>query len=233
MKAGLVVSGETETVSHNFYWVFIHESMQKYIIIHDKELGDADSIRWDLYEEGFDVLWDSALSRKEAVRYIEQLYPEYTKFETMPVPVTFRDACHFINKHHRHHVAPQGMKFVVAISNGQKLIGVLTAGRPVSRHRDNGLTLEVTRLCVLRAYKNSCSKLYASASRIARELGYHTLITYTLEEEAGISLRASGFRLMNINQGGSWNGMNRSRIDKNPVGRKKFWLLPIHCTQTY
>jgi L-amino acid N-acyltransferase YncA len=228
IKAGLNVSGVTETTSHQFYWIFIHELLQKFIIIHDKDLGDADSIRWDLHDEGFEVLWDSALSRKEAVRYIEQHYPEYTKFETMPTPVTFRDACLFINKHHRHHVAPQGMKFVVAISNGQKIIGVLTAGRPVSRHRDNGLTLEVTRLCVLRAYKNTCSKLYAAAGRIARELGYHSLITYTLEEEAGTSLLATGFRLMNINQGGSWNGPNRLRNDKHPVGRKKFWLLPIH-----
>ncbi|MFX3639866.1 MAG: XF1762 family protein [Candidatus Pristimantibacillus sp.] len=210
-----------------FYWIFIHDSLQKYIVLQDEELGDRNTIRWDLYDEGFELLWDSANSRKEAVQYMQQYYPAYTKFSTITVPVSFREACTFVNEHHRHHVAPQGMKFSIALSNGQKLIGVLIAGRPVSRHRDNGRTLEVTRLCVNRAYKHTCSQLYATARRIARELGYQQIITYTLEEESGASLRAAGFQLTGINQGGSWDCSSRKRSDKHPIGRKRCWSLTL------
>jgi hypothetical protein len=204
--------------------VFIHESLGKYTIYSDDELCGR---RWDLHDEGFELLWDSARSRRQAVRYMEEFYPEYTKFETFPVPVSFRQACDFINDHHRHHMAPQGMKFALGISNGQELVGVLTAGRPVSRHRDDGLTLEVTRLCVKHAYLHSCSKLYSAARRVAREMGYHSLITYTLDEESGASVRAAGFFLMGNSPGGSWSSSARSRVDKHPIGLKKFWMLPL------
>lgn len=210
-----------------WYWVFVNERLGVYAVYSDEELGAADSIRWDLLDEGFHVLWDSAGSRREAVRYMEQFYPQYRRFKTIPTPVAFREACEFINKHHRHHLAPQGMKFALGISNGEKLVGVLTAGRPVSRLRDNGYVLEVTRLCVLRSYIHSCSKLYASAKRIAKEMGYRALITYTLEEEPGASLRAAGFRLLKVSGGGSWNTAKRPRVDKHPIGRKKVWILTI------
>jgi hypothetical protein len=216
-----------QVIEPGWFWVFVNERLSVYTVHSDAELGAADSIRWDLLEEGFDVLWDSARSRREAVRYMEQFYPQYTRFETIPTPITFREACEFINKHHRHHLAPQGMKFALGISNGEKLVGVLTAGRPVSRHMDDGYVLEVTRLCVLRSYIHSCSKLYASARRIAREMGYRALVTYTLEDEPGASLRAAGFRLHKISCGGSWNTAKRPRVDKHPTGRKKVWVLPI------
>ncbi|MGG4034916.1 XF1762 family protein [Paenibacillus cisolokensis] len=209
-----------------WFWVFVHGGMRKYVIYSDDEL-DGER-RWTLeLDEGFDLLWDSARSRTQAVRYMQQFYPEYGKFETMPTPITFRQACDFINQHHRHHMAPQGMKFALGISNGQKLIGVLTAGRPVSRHRDDGLMLEVTRVCVIGAYVHLCSKLYAAARRIAREMGYHTLITYTLDEETGASVRAAGFQFMGKSAGGSWNSLSRNRLDKHPTGLKNLWMMQI------
>ncbi len=213
--------------SQGWFWIFINEKLMKYTVHSDNELGGQDSIRWDLYDEGFDVLWDSARSRRQAVRYMEQFHPEFTKFGMIPVPVSFRQACDFINEHHRHHMAPQGMKFALGISDGQKLVGVLTAGRPVSRHRDDGFTLEVTRLCVKRAYINSCSKLYAAARRIAREMGYRSLITYTLNEETGGSVRAAGFQFMGKSMGGSWSGISRKRVDKHPTGVKNLWVMQI------
>jgi hypothetical protein len=207
-----------------WFWVFVHEEMGKYTIYSDDEL---DGRRWELHDEGFELLWDSARSRSEAVRYMEEFYPEYAKFVTIPTPISFRQACDFINMYHRHNVAPQGMKFALGISNGQKLVGVLTAGRPVSRHRDDGLTLEITRLCVNGAYIHLCSKLYAAARRIAREMGYQTLITYTLEEEKGASVRAAGFKFMGKSIGGSWNSLTRRRVDKHPIGFKHFWMQSI------
>ncbi|VTR56482.1 Uncharacterised protein [Actinobacillus pleuropneumoniae] len=210
-----------------FYWVFINEDLKRYMVLSDEELDSADSLRWELMNEGFDVLWDSALSRKQATRYMKYLYPDCRKFELVPVPVTFKEACNFIDMYHRHHPAPQGMKFALGFSNGRSLIGVLTAGRPVSRFRDNGQTLEVTRLCVQRAYKNVCSKLYAAAARVAKEMGYHSLITYTLVEEAGSSLRAAGFRFDGISPGGSWRSHGRRRQDRHPTGPKKIWVMDL------
>lgn len=222
---GHLTSAEKREVP-GWFWVFVHDGLRKYVIYSEDELtGER---RWALeLDEGFDLLWDSARSRPQAVRYMQEFYPEYDKFETIPTPITFRQACDFINVYHRHHMAPQGMKFALGISNGQKLVGVLTAGRPVSRHRDDGLTLEVTRVCVNGAYVHLCSKLYAAARRIAREMGYHTLITYTLDEETGASVRAAGFHCLGKSSGGSWNSLSRNRVDKHPTGLKNLWMLQI------
>ena len=59
------------------------------------------------------------------------------------VPVTFRDACEFVQAWHRHHRPPVGHKFSVGVASGDTLVGVAMVGRPVARHLDDGLTLEV------------------------------------------------------------------------------------------
>lgn len=62
-------------------------------------------------------------------------------------PVTFKEAKTFINTHHRHHIAPQGWKFGIAVNDGEKIVGVITVGRPVALYYDDGMTFEVTRCC--------------------------------------------------------------------------------------
>lgn len=209
--------------STTFFWLFVNG--KKYIVMSDEELGDENSKRWDLEEAGFELVWDSAVSRRDAVRYAEQeLGVEKVQIET--VPITLKQACYFINHNHRHHVGPQGHKFSIGLSDGDKLVGVVVAGRPVGRLADDGFTLEVTRCCVTGVYHNSCSKLYAAVRRIAKELGYKRVITYTLEEECGTSLKASGFTFAGMSRGGSWNG-SRNRIDKHPIGPKKVWECKI------
>ena len=66
-----------------------------------------------------------------------------------PVPITRMQCYEFINKHHRHHVAPVGGIFHVAVARGDVLVGVASCGRPVSRMLADGFTLEVNRLCTL------------------------------------------------------------------------------------
>lgn len=133
--------------------------------------------------------------------------------------VTFEEACEFIRLHHRHHLPPVGWKFGIGLNDGLKVVGVVTVGRPVSRVLDDGWTLELTRCCT-DGTKDAASKLYAAAWRATRALGYRRLITYTLIEEPGTSLRAAGWKVVGEAGGGTWQRKARPRVDKHPTGRK-------------
>ena len=138
------------------------------------------------------------------------------------VPIDFSEAQYFVQRHHRHHKPPIGHKFSVACSFKGYIVGVAIIGRPTSRMLDDGLTLEVTRLCT-NGTKNTCSKLYSAAWRAARSLGYKRLITYTLQTEAGTSLIASGWKCLGQCGGGSWSRKDRPRVDKHPTQLKIRW----------
>ena len=137
-------------------------------------------------------------------------------------PIVFEDACAFIADHHRHHLPPVGWKFGIGLNDGQQLVGVVTVGRPVARHLDDGWTLEVTRCCT-DGTKDACSKLYSAAWRAAKALGFKRLITYTLAEESGASLRGAGWRVLYQTSGGEWGRPSRARTTKHPTGKKTLW----------
>lgn len=137
-------------------------------------------------------------------------------------PITYQEACVFVERWHRHHLPPQGWKFGIAVNNGAVVVGVITVGRPVARHLDNGWTLEVTRCCT-DGTRNACSFLYAAAWRAARALGYRRLITYTLASEPGSSLRAAGWRTLYQTSGDTWSRASRPRVDTHPTGQKLLW----------
>jgi hypothetical protein len=137
-------------------------------------------------------------------------------------PVEFSEACQFVAQYHRHHKPPAGCKFCIAVSDGSRIVGVAIVGRPVARMSDNGWTLEVTRCCT-DGTKNACSALYAACWRAARAMGYRKLITYTLPEEGGTSLRAAGWREIGRAGGGSWSRRERPRIDTHPLQEKLRW----------
>lgn len=106
------------------------------------------------------------------------------------IPITFRRAAAFIAEHHRHNKPPRGGKFAIGVCDEVgDLRGVLTAGRPVARSYDDGLTLEVNRSAT-DGCPNANSALYAAAWRIAGAMGFRRLITYTQADESGASLRA-------------------------------------------
>lgn len=127
------------------------------------------------------------------------------------IPVSLKDANIFIAQHHRHHTAVQGHKFSIGLSCNNELKGVAICGRPVSRHLDNGLILEVTRLCT-NGGKNICSKLYSTAAKIAKLMGFEKIITYTINTEKGISLKASGWECEAVNVGGYYWNSSKSRV---------------------
>ena len=136
-------------------------------------------------------------------------------------PITFREACDFISNHHRHHKPTVGCKFSVAAYDGEKLVGVAVCGRPVSRHLDDGLTCEINRLCT-DGTRNACSMLYGACCRIAKAMGYRSIITYILETENGASLKASNFVCEGIAGGTHWTG-KRNRGQSIPPEMKTRW----------
>ncbi|WP_275629040.1 XF1762 family protein [Pseudomonas sp. 273] len=137
-------------------------------------------------------------------------------------PLTLVEANTFVATHHRHHGPVQGHKFSLGLTAGNHIVGVAIVGRPVARHLDDGLTLEVTRCCT-DGTRNGCSKLYGAAWRATRALGYLRLITHTLASERGASLRASGWRLLGAAGGGSWNCPSRPRVERKHQGQKQLW----------
>lgn len=139
------------------------------------------------------------------------------------VPCDFDEACAFVAKHHRHHKPPVGHKFSLAVADeADSVRAVCMVGRPVARHLDNGMTLELTRLAS-DGCPNACSCLYGAAWRAAKALGYGRLITYILSEEPGTTLKAAGWKCLGERGGGSWSVPSRPRVDKHPLQKKLIW----------
>lgn len=126
-------------------------------------------------------------------------------------PIDLKGARAFVGEHHRHNKPPIGHKFSIACYDGERLCGVVMVGRPISRRLDDGLTVEINRNCTDGTY-NACSMLYGAACRAAKALGYKRIITYTLQSEPGTSLKASGWKIDELQAGGgSWSVPSRPR----------------------
>lgn len=107
-------------------------------------------------------------------------------------PVTLEQANAFVERLHRHHPQAVGHRFSLGLMDGPRLCGVAIVGRPVARMLDQKRIVEVVRCCT-DGTRNACSALYGGAARAAAALGYFAAMTYTLDEEGGASLRASGW----------------------------------------
>jgi len=139
------------------------------------------------------------------------------------VPCDLDEANAFVKQHHRHHGPVVGHKFSLAVAdNDGHVRGVAIVGRPVARRLDNGLTLEVLRVAT-DGCRNACSALYGACRRVAWGLGYKRLVTYTLNDESGVSLYAAGWKMIGEAGGGSWSRSARPRVDKHPQQLKIRW----------
>ena len=137
-------------------------------------------------------------------------------------PITFKVASEYINRYHRHHNATVGCKFCIAVvDDSGQIHGVAVCGRPVSRHLDDGATLEINRVCT-DGTRNACSMLYGASCRIAKAMGYLKVITYTLASEDGASLKASNFVCEGTAGGTHWTG-TRNRGQNIPAEMKTRW----------
>ena len=124
------------------------------------------------------------------------------------VPVTLAVAKAFVARHHRHNPnSKAAWKFGVGVvDDAGELVGVAMAGLPTARMAMRSGLLEVNRTCTI-GVRNANSILYGAIARAAKALGYEKLITYTLPEESGASLRAVG-----------WS------VESNCAGSGKSWL---------
>ena len=146
------------------------------------------------------------------------------------VNLSLADANAFVEQHHRHNKKVQGHKFSIGVVCDGALVGVAISGRPVARRLDDGVTLEVTRCCVLYdAPKGACSFLYRRVWRIWAAMGGQRLITYTLETESGSSLKGAGFqevaRSPNWKEGTGWTTRgNRQWQPVHSVGKVRWQI---------
>lgn len=141
-------------------------------------------------------------------------------------PITRKAAFAFISEQHRKLPPPIGDVIRVALEDEDgRLRAVATAGRPVSRHLDDGLTLEVTRVAA-DGHANAYSQAYGALRRAAVALGYVRLVTYSLPDEGGASLRAAGWRLDGIVRGAHWSCAARPRKPSLLPVDKWRWMWP-------
>ena len=139
--------------------------------------------------------------------------------------IEFGAAAEFVSAHHRHHTPPIGHLFSIGAFKGAVMVGVAIVGRPVSRHRDDGLTAEITRLCVMEGVRNAASFLLGKCAKAALALGFRRIGTYTLAREGGASLRAAGWVAVGEVKGRSWDTPSRRRTDKHPTENKTLWEI--------
>lgn len=123
-------------------------------------------------------------------------------------------------------ITPVGGKFAVAVYKNDRLCGVAICGRPTARRSDDGVTLEIYRNCT-DGTRNACSKLYGACLRIAKNMGYKRVLTYTLASENGASLKASNFAFEGEAGGMAWTGERKRNYYISPEEMKSRWAYYI------
>jgi len=145
--------------------------------------------------------------------------------------IDLKTAKAFVREHHRHNKPPCSWRWGHAVYNGKDLVAVAMVGRPVARMLDHTKIVEVNRVCAASDIDglawNACSMLYAAAAREAKKRGFEKIITYTLESEPAITMKATGWELDALTRGGTWNRPSRARTDKAPTCRKVRWARTL------
>ncbi len=153
-------------------------------------------------------------------------------------PLTLKAANDWVAQHHRHHKRVVGHRFSLGAFLGYDMVACVIVGRPVARKTDQDMVAEVTRLCSI-GTPNACSILYAAAARACKAMGFWWIQTFTLPEEGGASLRASGWNYDGETPGGAWDTPTRARGrsaflfdgigDDHPKGPKTRWVKHLNA----
>jgi hypothetical protein len=153
-----------------------------------------------------------------------------TRFDIRWLPL--RGAFAFIADHHRHHAPPQGGIVALGCWEDDRLVGCGIIGRPVSRELQRQGYCEITRTCLRDGIADSGEHANCAASvllgrlrRVAGALGFQNMVTYTLPDESGSSLRGAGWTQDELPAGGGeWDKPGRRREAAiHPTVPKRRW----------
>lgn len=166
-------------------------------------------------------------------RRVMALLPKRAAGGLRVVPCSLRDAQRYVASLHRHHKDQPlpGHKLSLAVQDDAgQMRGVAMIGNPSAPAlQKDPLLVEIRRVCT-DGTANACSMLYGAARRALRAMGYETIITYTLPEEGGASLRAAGFILDKADADGcaaDWHNRRGRRalpVGDDLIGGKWRWL---------
>lgn len=140
------------------------------------------------------------------------------------VPLTLPVANRYVDQLHRHHAPiPGGFGWwCIGAVVDATVRGVAIAGRPTNRNNDDGQTVEVLRVAT-DGTPNVPSALLGACSRAARAIGAARIITYTLDDESGSSLKGAGW-VREADGIQSWwhRGMSRTpAVDREHMNKQK------------
>jgi hypothetical protein len=127
------------------------------------------------------------------------------------VPIELKQANRFISMYHGHNGPVKRAKFQIGLMEGEELIGVAVAGRPVARLLGGRLTIEILRTCVKPDHPDANSQLYGRMRQICERMGYTKIITYTLKREHASGLLAVGARPVAETKPQTWDRATRHR----------------------
>jgi hypothetical protein len=133
------------------------------------------------------------------------------------VSLHLREANEFVKRHHRHSLPTVGGSEPSALCWTGSWSGSPSS---VACRLDDGKALEVLRVCT-DGTPNPNSFLYGRVKRIAVLMGYQRVITYTLEQESGASLKAVGAKVVAQVQPEEWSVPSRPRKSQAVYGKVK------------
>lgn len=145
-------------------------------------------------------------------------------------PVELVEANAAIARWHRHHQPVVGHRFSIGVVDDEGVLhGVAVIGRPVARLAGHPRDVaEVVRVAT-DGTRNASSMLMGAARRACKALGFLRIQTYTLPEEGGASLRASGWDFEGEAGGGAWKHTDgRPRRTDQPQGVKWRWACSLN-----
>ena len=146
------------------------------------------------------------------------------------IPLELKVANALVAQWHRHHQPAQGHRFSLGVIDADGVLhGCAIIGRPVARLAGRpDRVLEVIRVATDGTY-NACSMLLAAAARAGKAMGYERIQTYTLPEEGGASLRATGWRDEGAAGGGQWKHTDgKPRRTDQPTSIKTRWACGLN-----
>tara|TARA_X000000950_G_C13554443_1_gene512941 strand:+ start:95 stop:631 length:537 start_codon:yes stop_codon:yes gene_type:complete len=140
--------------------------------------------------------------------------------------LNLKESQDFIKKHHRHSKPLKRHMFSIGALNDQgDLVGVVTVDNCSSGGWSKVRSYkEIRRLCILpEADPNTASFLINKATTALFAMGYKAVITYTLPEESGSSLKGAGFNI--------YKRSTMRYVDGNLQGGKYTWYKTTKNTE--